>query len=301
MIWLHDCFYRYPEPKAMTDGLGDFPQIQRAVRGTKFAGNDYHIGWGEIPYAGCRQGVIESGFFYKGYHFDTLGIYQYSSLNTPQGNKEIADFDAPAEARDIISSQTIKSKYHQSPNTDYDDFKGIVLALQNPTDRSIRSISSPEKYYEFVENACAYYGSQLFLKLHPWNRNEIEQRFRNIAIKYGCAIDHTDHGVIENCEFVLVFNSTFTVDCMLRGVPVAMFVPGYFYQNPAVKYTAYRFPKSVGTDIEFGFKTCDFLIWQYCFNVQMPTGKWVQMFEHFADSPDMFPMREEFCYANNLP
>jgi glycosyltransferase involved in cell wall biosynthesis len=299
-IYLGSYFYVHPHLKnvPMRD-MPKFPRIKKDERQKK-GGDDYVVGWGEIPFAGCKQGVIESGFFYQAYHFDTIGLYQHCSVDTPDGLDAIDNFEAPMSADKLIFQQAVQTKFPQPANSNYEDFKGIVLALQNPTDRSIRSVSSPEKYYEFVEKACAYYGSRLFLKLHPWNTGDIEVRFKTIASRYNCLIARTDHSVCRNCEFVLVFNSTFSVDCMLRGAHVAQYAPGYFWQNPAVAYTGYRLPKAIETDIEFGRKTCNFLIWRYCFNVTMPTAKWVKMFEHFAASRKLFPMTEEFCYAKSL-
>jgi len=299
-MYLGSYFYVHPWLKGLMNDMVKCPRIIKEA-GQKKGGDDYVVNWGEMAISGCKQGIIENGFGHQAFHFDTKGIYQHCSLDTPDGLDAIENFEAPAKAVDIILKQRVPTTFPQPANKAYKGWDGIVLALQNPVDRSIRSVSSPEKYYEFVENACRYYGSRLFLKLHPWNTAEVEARFRSIASRYNCPIDKTDHSVIANCEFVIVFNSTFSVDCMLRGVPVAMYMPGYFWQNPAVAYTSYRLPKKIETDIDFGFKTCDFLIWRYCFNYKMPPAKWVAMFEHFAQSKELFPMSDEFCYARNLP
>ena len=107
-------------------------------------------------------------------------------------------------------------------------------ALQNPTDRSIHRGSSTADYFRFVEAAAAYYKRHFFLKLHPWNSGATESRFVEIANTHGCRIGRVNHRVIEGCKFVLVYNSTFVVDCLLRGVKVAQYAPGYFYQCPGV-------------------------------------------------------------------
>jgi hypothetical protein len=298
MIYLADYIYRHPGLPQLNDKTlaGLVARDKKRHR----QDTDYNVGWGEIPYTGHKQGVIESGFFHEACHFDTIGLYHNSSLNTPQTIRTVEEFEAPESAVDIVFGSKHTSKFGQPIDKDFkDDFawNGIVLALQNPVDRSIRSISSPEFYYRFVKDACEYYGRNLFLKLHPWNNGEVEERFRNIASQYGCLCGKIDHKVIENCEFVLAFNSTYAVDCMLRKVKVAQYAPGYFYQSPSVQYTSYTFPGEVATDLEYGLKLCDFLIWRYCFDQTMPVEDWVKMFRVFEKSNDMFPMPKELSYG----
>ena len=262
----------------------------------------FRVFWGNIYKPSGPAIVIETGFFWQAAHIDTIGLYQHSSLCTPQALKEIENFDAPVPAKKIIESQKQKSKFRQGedPGMEKDiHWAKIVLALQNPYDRSVRAIASPEDYFRFVDDACKFYGNNLFIKLHPWNSGDIGDRLRKIAYDNEVQAGKISHRIIEDCEFVLVFNSTFAVDCMIRGVPVAQYAPGYFWQNPAVQYTEYTFPTEIKTDIDFGQKTCDFLVWRYCFDHSMPAEKWTQMFEQIAKSKKMFPLPEEFCYARN--
>jgi hypothetical protein len=265
----------------------------------------YKIFWGNVDPLLGRHSVMETGFFHDAAHLDTIGLYQYSSLCTPQALKEIENFDAKVSAEEILN-QTIQktghsSKYPQGQdpewNSKFVDWEGVVLASQNPTDRSIRSVFSPEQYYQFIEDACKFYGKDLFIKLHPWNSGEVGERLRSIASKHGVQAAKINHRIISKCKFCLVFNSTFSVDCFLRNVPVAQYAPGYFYQNPAVQYTGFTFPTEIKTNIGFGQKTCDFLMWKYCFDHSMPAENWIKMFEVFANSREMFPMPEGLSYA----
>ena len=258
--------------------------------------------WGGIHAPAGSAIVIETGFFWQAAHIDTIGLYQHSSLCTPQALREIENFDASVSAQEIVFEQKQKSKYRQGEDPDIDKdihWNKIVLALQNPYDRSIKAIASPEDYFKFVDDACKFYGKNLFVKLHPWNSGDVGHKLRKIAYDNGVQVGKISHRIVEDCEFVIVFNSTFAVDCMIRGVPVAQYAPGYFWQNPAVQYTEYTFPNKVKTDIDFGHKTCDFLVWKYCFDHSMPAEKWIQMFEQIAKSREMFPIPREFSYAEN--
>ena len=287
------------------DHIKQFRVHSRLVEGIdkKVESDVYRIFWGGLHEPNGPASVLETGFFWQAAHLDTVGLYQHSSLCTPSALKAIEKYKAQISACDIVSNGKQSSKYPQGEDPEWRgkdiEWEGIVLALQNPIDRSVRSVASPEDYYRFVEDACKFYGKNLFIKLHPWNSGEKGDKLRAIANKHGVRAAKINHRIIEKCKFVLVFNSTFAVDCMLRNVPVAQYAPGYFYQNPAVQYTQYTFPLDVETDIAFGQKTCDFLIWKYCYNHSMPTEKWVQMFDVFARDRSMFPMQEEFSYASN--
>jgi hypothetical protein len=262
--------------------------------------NGLNVFWGWITLPCAPSIVIEAGFFWQAAHLDTIGMYQQSSLCTPQALREIEKFNAPVPALDILEQSSHSSKYPQGEDLNVPDhWDKVVLASQNPYDRSIRAVGSPNDYFTFYENACKHYGKNLFIKLHPWNSGEVGDKLRKIAADNGVTAAKVNHRIIKNCQFVLVFNSTFSVDCMIRGVPVAQYAPGYFYQNPAVNYTNWKFPNKVSVDKDFGFKTCDFLMWRYCFDHSMPGEKWVEMFKQVAKSKEMFPIPEEFCYARN--
>lgn len=300
-IRLHNYIYTM---KMWESVLEDFKSSPNIIAGTNTKdGESFQVYWGSLEIPGAKSVVLETGFFKDASHLDTSGLYSHSALCTPQALRLIDSFCAKKSARMILGENAdyLSSKYPQGEDKAIKKeeirWDSIVLALQNPGDRSIRAVTSPEKYYEFIEHACKFYGTKLFIKLHPWNSGLTGERIREIAGKYNVRAAKIGHRIIEHCEFVLVFNSTYAVDCMLRNVPVAQYAPGYFYQNPAVQYTEFTFPTTVKTDVTFGQKTCDFLMWKYCFDHTMSSEKWIAMFEYFAASTNMFPMPEEYCYA----
>ena len=261
-------------------------------------GNHWTLCWGAATNF-TRYAVMETGFFWNAAHLDTIGLYHLSSLNTVAGQKAIQSFHADRHAIDIIKNSDLPtSKYSQTQNDVH--WTGIVLAAQNPHDRSIISYGTATDYWRFVEGACKYYGKHLFIKLHPWNAGKIEKRFQEIAKSYGCVAAKSNHSCISHCRFVLVYNSTFAVDCMVRGVPVAQFAPGYFWQTGAVTYTNYTYPDSVNDTIDRGLRLADFLIYRYCFNHMMPTSRWVDFLHLLSQSKSIFPITPEFAYANNV-
>ena len=269
----------------------------------KIEKNVFRVFWGGLNDPAAKSIVMETGFFWNAAHIDTMGLYHQSSLSTPEALRQITSFSAPVSAQSIILTSKNESKFSQGedPEIQGKDIgqHDVILACQNPTDRSIRSVASPDDYYKFIDDACSFYGKKLFIKLHPWNSGAVGDRIRKIASAHGIEAHKINHRVLDGCQFVLVFNSTFSVDCMLRGVPVAQYAPGYFWQNPAVMYTKRSFPTNVRTDEAFGYKTCDFLAWRYCFDFTMDYDKWVRMLFTFARSNDLFPMPADLSYAAN--
>ena len=256
----------------------------------------YYLSWGD-PVSKCRTGTMETGFFWDALHIDTIGLYAHCSLNTPEAFRLITHYRPPKSAAEIVLNGRLPaSKYKQAGESV--EWKGVVLALQNPKDRSIHRGSSTEEYFQFVENAAAFYKHNLFLKLHPWNSGDIEKRFVELANKHGSKIGRANHKVIERCKFVLVYNSTFAVDCLLRGVRVAQYAPGYFYQCPGITYTAYSLPDEIPDKRQEGYQLCDWLAWRYCFCQGMSIDKLVQVFQLYASSRALFPLSEEYSYAN---
>ena len=246
----------------------------------------YNVLWGKN---------LETGFFWEAAHIDR-GLYGDSSFNKAQGIDEVIKLDKPNVIDKLLSAK-IPSKYRQ---TNYDvDWHGVVLACQNPNDRSVLSVGTAKDWWNFYENACNYYGKNLFVKLHPWNSGDIGERMCKIAKDNGCRAEKTNHSCIKNCEFVLVYNSSFVVDCFMRGIPVVQYTQGYFHNTPSVEFTNGKYPLSVKTDIEFGKRLVNFLAYRYCFNYTMSVDKWVDMLRHYASSKDIFPMKDEWSYILN--
>lgn len=242
----------------------------------------------------AKNGVCESGFFFDSYHIDTIGFGLHSSLTTPQCIKMVEEFHAPKSAASIVLDSTIPSKFRQ-PNIQQ-RWNDVVLAAQLPRDRSICQGHSVYDYWRFVKGACKFYGKHLFVKCHPYAKKHYA-RFARYANKYGCKIGYCDHSVIKHCKFVLTWNSTFAVDCFLRGVPVAQFAPGYFYQQPAVTYTEGQYPDSVADTVDAAYKLADFLIWRYCYNGRLPFDDIWRIILAFSKSEQMFPLPEELSFG----
>jgi len=256
------------------------------------------ISWGS-PVNGCRNAVMETGFFWDAAHIDTVGLYRHSSLNTIGAITEIEAFEAPAHACDLVLKQKRSSKYPQTNKPV--NWDGVVLACQQPGDRSVLCGGSAEEYFSFVEGACKKYKKNLFLKLHPWNSSSnVVDRLTQYANENGCRIQKTDHSVITNCKFVLVWNSTFGMDCFIRDVPVAQFAPGYWHMTDAVTYTAGEYPDSVNDTLLFAHQLADFVIHRYCFRMDQSTEQWSKMLKFFAGSRELFPLKPEFSYASSL-
>jgi len=106
--------------------------------------------------------------------------------------------------------------------------------------------------------------------------------------------------IIEKAEFCIGYNSTFAVDALLRGVPYVQFGMGTFFNAYGVIWSKGSFPSSI-EPISDAYKLVDFLIHRFCFNQQMESEKFAAMVKHYAHSNEMFPMIDEFSYANNLP
>lgn len=268
--------------------------------------SDYVIYWG-IPTSKLnlhnKYGVMETGFFWEAAFIDTIGSYQCCSLNTKYAYDQILNFDLNGKksAKNIIFSlnPSRQSKYNAVHGQSVSIHQNIILALQNPTDRSITYPSSTSKYYEFVEECCKFYGKNLFVKLHPWNSNEKAEALLEICKRYKCEAAKCPVSCISGKEFVISYNSTFAIDCILHDVQCVQYCIGTFYNTFGIHFSNYTFPTSV-TKIQDSHKLIDFLIYKYCFNKTMNKDKYAAMIKHFASSSEIFPMQEEFCYANNL-
>ncbi len=270
---------------------------------------DYVIHWGYQPYTpsqGAKYGIMETGFFNEGAFIDTIGNYHTSSLNSKAAFDLIADFDLGSRpsAKDIIFKlpKHQQSKYnadHAEPGKKDMSWNKIVLAAQNPTDRSIQSVTTVNKYYEFIEACCKFYGSDLFVKLHPWNSGDVYTKIVDIASKYHCQWGKTTMSIIEKCEFVISYNSTFAVDCILREIPYIQYGLGTFYNTFGIDYSNHTFPLKANK-IDNAINLVNFLIHKYSFKKTMPKNKFAEMIDHFGTSNELFPMTDDFSYASEI-
>jgi hypothetical protein len=282
-------------PVLTEDAFKNYPDIKPHTKLTEASSTDYVVAWGD-PINKCKYGVMETGFFWDAVHIDTIGLYSSCSLNYPLAIEEMKKFKAVKSAQDIVFNSGMPMSKYKQPSSDT-RWEGIVLALQNPTDRSIHRGSSTDHYYKFVEDACRYYGKHLYLKLHPWNKDNVEKRFQELATTYGCSIGRAGHSLLENCKFVLVYNSTFGVDAFIREVPVVQYAPGYFWQTGAVTYSAGEFADSPEDTVAQGIKLCDFMVWKYLIYQQMPIPYWADLLRDFQKKTCLFPLKEEYSYA----
>lgn len=253
------------------------------------------INWGECTPNGYRSAIIETGFFFDAVHLDRNGLYQFSSLNLNGTKDIISNYTAPVEFPAI--RPLLEPKLRQPSK--HTPWEHVVLACQHPTDRSITKVGTTSDYFRFVEDACKYYGKKLFLKIHPVNNKETEAILREIASKHGCEIDRTNVSVIDNCEFVVTYNSTFVIDSILRNKPVNHYAPGYFWKTDIVNYTNREFRSTAKElDIEYAEKFLSFLVWKYCFHRKDTMERWNEIFKSFKDNPTHeFALPENNSYA----
>jgi hypothetical protein len=151
---------------------------------------------------------------------------------------------------------------------------------------------------KFIDDCCKFYGESLFVKFHPWNSGEIYIEIENIVKKYKCKYGKAKIDIIKKASFCISYNSTFAIDALLRDVPYVQYAMGTFFNSYGIIYSEGTFPTSV-KKVEDAHKLCDFLIHKFCFNKTMEVGRFANMVKHYAKSNKMFPMTDEFSYANN--
>lgn len=254
-----------------------------------------------------RVAVHETGFWHSSSHADFNGLWAQSSLNYEDTAELVQSFEAPVSARDItLKYCKVPTKYSQPENAEV-LWNGVVLAAQTPNDMSIGSLGpewNAERYWGFVAEAGRKYGSDLFIKIHPRYGNLPNQRLRSIAKRFGCAVGHCDHSVLNECAFCLVYCSTFAVDCFVRRVPVVQYAPGYFYQTGAVMYVNGLLPKvdQVRADVDAAERLADFMAWHYCFDGKCEPDRMIQILESFACAEPnvLFPLPESLSYADSV-
>jgi hypothetical protein len=257
----------------------------------------YFISWGENLH-GTNHGVLETGFFSNSVHIDRHGLYSFASFNLNTTRQLIESYQPLATARDMFNEGLLQPKFRQcSLKYTWDK---IVLMCQHPTDRSILKAGTTRQYYEFIEQACKYYGKNLLLKVHPVNSKEIIERIKSIAIKYDSFVDEISMDVVNTCEYVIVYNSTAVVDCLLRNVPVLQYAPGYFWKSGTVDFSDRTFRTPQQPNHSFNQQFCNFLVWKYCFYKLSPMSTWNEILNCYATAKEDFPLPEKYSYANFL-
>lgn len=296
-IHLDPSLLEMPQVRSLTNEICDHETFYSATPDVP-DNPSWTLSWG-YPQTKRRFAVAETGFFWDAMHIDTQGLYQFSSLNSAAGVRAITEFAPPDSALALMKSAKLPDSKYRQPESDI-EWEGVVFACQNPTDRSIHSVASTEDWWRFYEECCRYYGSKLFVKLHPWNCADVERRIREVANTFGCDVALAGHAVIKNCDHVVLFNSTFSIDCMVRGVRVKQGAPGYFYQTGAVTYCAGD-PSVDLQETRFqAQRLVEFLAWKYCFSMDCDLEAWRRRLLHFAASSELFPLQEEDSYGAYL-
>lgn len=261
---------------------------------------NFIISWGDNVHQ-SKCAVMESGFFWDAIHIDSIGLYEKASFNFPFSKKIIESFQAKQSFRDLQSKGLTKSKFNQPKNCE--DWNGVVIIAQHPGDRSVWKAGSTGDYHNFLNDACSYYGNKALIKLHPvimGNAKELEI-VRGIANKYGSKCEHVDISVINNAEFVLVYNSTFVVDALAAKKHVVQYAPGYFWQSGVTQFSSKTIPQTIQTcDSLYIEKFLDFLIWKYCFHKMLPMSSLAEIVKSFARSKELFPLPEDLSYASYM-
>jgi len=258
----------------------------------------FFVSWGDPAYQ-TRGLTIETGFFHEALHLDRFGLYERASFNFQVGRDQVfkASFPKPWSE----TKAKIKSKFGQ-PKEDV-KWDGIVIVAQHPTDRSVLKAGSTGDYHRFLDHLCCHYKSKAFVKLHPvtlGNSKELET-VRSIAKKHGCQIGHVGPSVLEECEAVWVYNSTYAVDAMMANKPIYQYAPGYFWQSGQVEFTNFDTPKGEHhVDIAENEQFLSFLAWRYCFHSKMNLQRIADMLNHAEKTKDFFPISEEYSYAKHL-
>lgn len=249
----------------------------------------------------ARYQAKESGFFHWAQHIDSLGLWIYSSLSQPFGVAQIRKYEAPMRCQDVLKFLNgAVEKYPQKGLAR--PWKGIVLAAQIPTDRAVRVVAEHGfDYWKFIAKACRKYRDRLFIKLHPCLRGEPADRHRLLAKEVGgvqCGFATMD--ILRECEYVLVYNSTFAVDAWLHGKPVMQYAPGYFAGCGAVTFTDGRMSDELEDCGEMPQKMLDFLIWRYCWHQDCPDWWKKEIHRVYARAEELFPLPEHLSYAGFL-
>ncbi len=263
----------------------NFPAVIPAVRdlGEGFAWYphrpvDFAVAWMRKPPEKIPLVIGETGFFFDACHFDASGLFQASSLRGNRFLQSVESFKPPYYFADKMLRGIHQPSKFRQPD-DYPNWDGVVLATQNPTDKSITDVGPPILWWMFYQNACAYYGKNLFVKIHPWVKGEDLTKMETIARASGCTYGKVSPKVVKKCKFVITYNSTFAVDCFLYGARVAYFAPGYFSECGAVSYTNWTLPDQVPDKSFSGYKLYEWLAWKYCVWTKNDTAFWDRFFK----------------------
>jgi len=290
---------------------GDYGKATRAAGHQLFwSGNNQYTNSADYVFSfqgrkrPYRAAAYETGFWHEAAHLDVRGLWNGAVFNQPGAMAQVLAYKAPISAQDVCRNRAGPVVKYSQPTVSR-TWDGVVLACQVAHDHSITvgSNASEAAYWAFLEGACKHYGPLLFMKYHPRSHGPDLVRVLELAKKYGARAGPTDLKILEKCRFVLVYNSTFSVDAWMWGKRVAQFAEGYFANTGAVTYTRGQFPNACEDTDGVQQKLLNFLIWRYCYYRLMPADRMIAMFEAFAQaSPEeLFPLPEELSYAAQAP
>jgi hypothetical protein len=180
-------------------------------------------------------------------------------------------------------------------------WRGVVLAAQGPG-ASVHHVSpsrSAKEYWHFVEAAVRAHQSRLLIKMHPKAGGSIRERHEALAASCGSEVGFYPSSIVDHCEYVLTFNSTFAVEALGRGVPVAQYAPGALSDTGAVTYTHWRLPRQPPQLKKAARALLGFLLFRYCFPVP-PWDVVRQVIALYRERTSLFPISEELSYGHWL-
>jgi hypothetical protein len=253
--------------------------------------NIYDIGWAQGLIPGTNGLVMETGFFRDSCWLDKQGIYKDSSINTPEFLQEVCRYKPSIDIIPIIRSTAANSKYGQPSGEEH--WSKHVLLMQNPQDGScgyngpydVNFVHAYETYMQWFIEMCEKYGSDLYVKAHPFvlHMQEMVDTFAKICSKYGCILGVCSMDIIEEAEMVHFWCSTSAVDCWVRGVKYKQYGPGVFMNCPQ----------------ELGHEIVNFLAWKYCIPLGAPMEQLIETWKIFkhSDSKEYWPLPENLSWA----
>lgn len=235
-----------------------------------------------------------SGFFRKSWRIDRIGLWEDCSLNLPEGKTVWQAFRAPVPASELLRGQ---AKYEQ-PSGDW-RWSGVVLAAQS-VGAAVTQVGKRTAYWDFIRKACRYFRERLLIKLHPKCGQASAEWHRGVAQQYGSACGYFGSSVLEDCEFVLTYNSNYAVEAWLAGVNVMQYAPGCFSYTGAVTFTDWTITDEIDNRLDTAIQLLDFCVWRYCFSIETSEEVIAKVINRYRKQEGLYPLSEELSYGASL-
>ncbi len=307
MIYVDEKLYqrdRYPHLKAPDENFKSFKDDSRTL--SNYNSKKFFVYLFSPSIHNKYSCAVETGFFNLACHIDKVGLYNRSVLHSAKAQKIINEFEYEEDIFELMQTKSLEDSKYRQPHNDI-EWNGVVFASQNPSDRSITQVSNTKVWYDKLRECAKYYGKNLLVKLHPWNKHKerkVENIIRSICKPFGCTVGYFNHTCITNCEFVIVGCSSFSIDCMMRKIPVKQLLPGYFHTCNAITYCEDDIRKDIRNDVDViqsGLQLTNFLARRYCFRMDISYRGWqdiIYSFEANKKSNSLFPLPLEHSYYN---